>query len=1439
MATPPENDDANHSNAPLNFRHSNSLITTKVPHYPTKLTTGMSIIPGWNRPNANGQNANINDKDYNGPNFKARPLKHWRKQLQVYNYNGPANNSRTATISELDRPGTTVYHFTPDCSCVPDEGGNSYIISNNKFGYEVKDNKYSKEDLDVKVQNNGFTIVPYDATTAQINDPTNQSAYKIMTGIYNTNCINCSPQGNIIRSGIAFQSQAFFSYSNDKLETRCQTYEQNISTNKEPGCVYFDAQGIPLWPTDTRNGPQVVAPVNYQPTRLFNKPCLSETIYKPSNIAFAKQGAVSGATRLRKLVSDTTMMNGSSFYSARGAEEANLGRFQGTNLSSNYYVKTKPVVDSCRGRLPTPPILSVINRDTYSITFTWQELGNSICKVAYYTVTYFAINIVERLRDIDDSQYFFNSSEGDQSVQSVENIQDFLDNYNEIEFYNNENIDNTETMIMGTKNGIVDSETVYTDRENNIRYNIISEIRTKNVAPSTTTALNIPNISDITKLNPNTRYLMSMTSTNGNGTSIRSNVVLSSTLLDSNIVISIEPVTTEINGNNYVYTYNAYEPIVLTIRVSSEHSTTPIILSIINATNSNIATIIPVEGSSNTYRVRFENSGTFNLQGLQARGLGEPNSKFGNSITTSPLLTINRATPTFNPTWNPIPTVFFTGDVVTFTPPIITFPVPVPDEILPITYSYESATAGIITITQLNTIAVTNVGNTSSVTTTTMLISTGSGDFPLNEFSTILFSPNNVVNTIRVIIPNGISVVPYLYENVSAYGQNPAGAGLNLIRNCSVYSPSDVGTSIIPDTFLSLFFTPSFTYNDMIITPANTNACGVGTNPILHYIDLWLPSNQLLTLNIQIFEGSNLVPSATYRRDSITTGGATATFTGQPMLPFRIYASDIVSAQGVSENYIRPFNSGALQFRIRITLTINNFFSAIPIRQQFSNMPIMTVNMSSTDNIISNNSGITNQITTNFTDIKVTNNTSYRFGFLPLGITNPNQVWIQTGTLSFGGFTISRYAYSLENFVSSVTINSIGSFRIRATTRLSDRYESTDFYSHEYAVTPPRMIPTFNPTWNPIPTVLVTGDAVTLTSPEFTFPAAPVPAEILPITYSYESATAGIITITQPTITQPSLTLNVTINNIGSFRIRATTRLSNRYESVFIDSLEYSVTPPQTVTFTGTVNFETIYVDSLNVVVTGPVLNGFTIYRVTSTSAGASYVINSNLLSTSVSFLIVGGGGGSGNFNSASFGGQFAVSTGGGGGGGFIESSGTTNSNTQYSIYVGRGGVGNSFDSTGNGENSLLQLSSGTLTAIGGGRGGNHGTNLNGLDGGSGGGGGRRVFIVGQVGVGGSGTPGQGFPGAPGTEGFGSGGGAGGDGISNSRNGGVGLSSTITGQSIFYAGGGGGAGRLGGIGGGGHGFGNGLFGTNGLGGGGGGIREGGTGVVILRIPSFI
>jgi hypothetical protein len=479
-------------NAPLNFRTSDTLITTKVPHYPTKVDTGMLVIPGWTRPNANGINPNINSADFNGPNFKARPLKHWRRQLRVYNNNGkgPSNNSRTATIAIIDKPGTGVYHFEPDCACVGDEGGNSYIIANNKFGYETRGNLYSTPQNDVTIQNNGTNTIPYNATEADINDPTNP-AYKVITGLYNTKCMNCSPQSNQIRRSmsIVYNSQAYYETTRAKLQSRCQTYEQNISTNPANGVTYFSTDGEPLWPNNEPTGPQVVAPIgfgsitfkgdffniynyasgsaslglvssistlNFTPKircrlsyviagfyvnspsvssliravvcdlannvicvsqntentfispyspgipsfseaslafyfpqniyinttttyhikfetlnltdfyyivdntipgspltgKLVAEPlyCESQTIYKPNNVTFAKQGAVPGSVRTKQLATNSVLLNGSVFYSAAGASAANAGLYQGTNISGNYYVKTKPVIQSCAVR---------------------------------------------------------------------------------------------------------------------------------------------------------------------------------------------------------------------------------------------------------------------------------------------------------------------------------------------------------------------------------------------------------------------------------------------------------------------------------------------------------------------------------------------------------------------------------------------------------------------------------------------------------------------------------------------------------------------------------------------------------------------------------------------------------------------------------------------------------------------------------------------------------------------------------------------------------------------------------------------------------------------------------------------------------------------------------------------------------------------------------
>jgi hypothetical protein len=92
----------------------------------------------------------------------------------------------------------------------------------------------------------------------------------------------------------------------------------------------------------------VYQPKNCANPKIYNNNALNtppnnycSTIYKPNNPQFARQGAVSGSTRLQKLKSDTITSNGFSYYSAYGATMANAGNFQGTNASNNYFVKNR------------------------------------------------------------------------------------------------------------------------------------------------------------------------------------------------------------------------------------------------------------------------------------------------------------------------------------------------------------------------------------------------------------------------------------------------------------------------------------------------------------------------------------------------------------------------------------------------------------------------------------------------------------------------------------------------------------------------------------------------------------------------------------------------------------------------------------------------------------------------------------------------------------------------------------------------------------------------------------------------------------------------------------------------------------------------------------------------------------------------------------------
>jgi hypothetical protein len=237
--------------------------------------------------------------------------------------------------------------------------------------------------------------------------------------------------------------------------------------------------------------------------------------------------------------------------------------------------------------------------------------------------------------------------------------------------------------------------------------------------------------------------------------------------------------------------------------------------------------------------------------------------------------------------------------------------------------------------------------------------------------------------------------------------------------------------------------------------------------------------------------------------------------------------------------------------------------------------------------------------------------------------------------------------------------------------------------------------------------------------------------------------------------------------------------------------------------------------------------------------------------SYTASYVIVAGGAG---------GGGVSVAGGGGGAGGYLSGTTSLTSGTVYTITVGGGGTLGSASRGGAGTNSSI---TGLTAAVGGG-GGGASPLVNGVSGGSGGGG------TYSGGIGAAGTPGQGNSGGnnafPSNGVGGGGGGSGGAGANAASGlvgggGGNGTATPLTGTSVIYSGGGGGGSNNGTPGGtvarGGPGTpgvsgGNGSNGSNvaatagitntgGGGGGGGGATPngaaGGSGAVILSVPT--
>ena len=330
-------------NLPLNFSTSNSLITTKVPHYPTKAGTAISLVPGLNRPIGNGVDPNIEEYGRsNGADFKARPIKHWRRQLRPSTFGGmTTSGSRVASISLATTPGGEIYRAnSADCSCGDSTGGNAYTISEQftKQGENSLNNESVQNGI--QIANDGFVQIgnPFDAEGTDEN-------YQILTGIYNTKCISCTPEANVIKPASTILSKAYYTTHEAYMKSRTNTYSQKLLTAPIQGTNdnYYDANGQLKWPSDSPTGSQVYAttdPYNPQSTRTCNGRKSGTTIFKPNNRQYACQGAVDSSTRLERLKQNTVNTNAASLKASFGAEGSSACAYRGIS-DTPYFLKSK------------------------------------------------------------------------------------------------------------------------------------------------------------------------------------------------------------------------------------------------------------------------------------------------------------------------------------------------------------------------------------------------------------------------------------------------------------------------------------------------------------------------------------------------------------------------------------------------------------------------------------------------------------------------------------------------------------------------------------------------------------------------------------------------------------------------------------------------------------------------------------------------------------------------------------------------------------------------------------------------------------------------------------------------------------------------------------------------------------------------------------------
>jgi hypothetical protein len=290
------------------YKTTDSFINTTDLNSKDSASTRKFIVPAYSSPLTGLEEGE------QGTAFKARPIKHWRKQLIPRQETGGAG--RAGMVGFMGVPGSSsILGNTSQQACC----------------------------------NNASSTVLTDTILQPISDvsPTNINGNK--TVIDNrTICVACNPENNIIKSATTILSKTYYPDRKGYLQSRCLLYDQLLSGNPVAGINYFDANGNVLTP-DGKNGVEQRSTdtlLNLTPNSTGSNCTNGISIYKPNNYQYATQGAVDSSSRIARLKYNTITKNGSMTtpYGTAGANANSL--YNGTNNNS-YFLKNKDNTIPC------------------------------------------------------------------------------------------------------------------------------------------------------------------------------------------------------------------------------------------------------------------------------------------------------------------------------------------------------------------------------------------------------------------------------------------------------------------------------------------------------------------------------------------------------------------------------------------------------------------------------------------------------------------------------------------------------------------------------------------------------------------------------------------------------------------------------------------------------------------------------------------------------------------------------------------------------------------------------------------------------------------------------------------------------------------------------------------------------------------------------------